>query len=393
MNSASIYLDHSATTPLHPEVLEVMLPYLTEAYGNPGSLHRQGRKARRGIETAREQVAALIGADPTEIVFTGSGTEANNMVVTGLESPSSSRAFSMTCSTMEHHSLLLPFQHAGRRSPTAAPFLPCDRRGVTEVNPESISPSTTLISVMTANNETGMIQPIASLGALCRERGILFHTDAIQAIGKIPVEVGQLPVDAMSLSAHKIQGPKGVGAFYLRNGLRLQPLVRGGPQEGNQRAGTENVAGIVGFGHACQLAQIQLSEGWLEVERLRDHLERSIAERIPDTWLNADSSAERLPHISNVGFAGLEGEAIMRGLDAEGISVSTGSACSSGSLDPSHVLLAMGQSRAQAHAAVRFSLGCQTTRAEMDHVLEVLPGLIERLRSGADDHPRPSPPR
>ena len=358
-----------------------MMPFLNEHHGNPGSLHRAGRIARKAVERAREQAAHLIGADPREILFSGSGTEANNTAIRGLHTQSEKDRSLVFSSTFEHHSVLEAVRHT---NPTAVPSqysLPVTDQGLIDAEPvvSLLRNKPRLASVMLANNEIGTIQPLEAIGQLCQEHGTLLHTDAVQAAGKIPIDVSTLSVDALTISAHKIQGPKGVAALYIRHGGLLNPLIRGGAQETGLRAGTENVAGIVGFGHACQLASENIGSPWESTRKLRDELESELQRVIPDVWING-SAQERLPHITNIAFEGLEGEAVMMALDAEQIAVGTGSACSSGSLNPSHVLLAMGQSHKQAHAAIRISLSQGTTKKETATLIEVLPPIIERLR-------------
>ena len=361
--------------------MDAMRPYLTKHHGNPGSLHRFGRTARRAVEHAREQVATLIGATPEEILFTSSGTEANNTLLTGLHRPSRSLTEDVICSSIEHHSVIDLIQDRRSPDPLQSDLIPVTPQGVAN-DPtlrDRLASGVRLVSLMYANNEIGVLQPIAEMGRLCHEHDVLFHTDAVQALGKIEIDTRLLPLDAMTLSAHKIGGPKGIGAAFVRRETALQPLLRGGAQERHLRAGTENVASIVGFGKACEIAQTDSLSHWKRIRELRDQLANHILETIPSTWVNG-GEVEGLPNILNVGFEGLEGEGIMMALDAEGIAVGTGSACSSGSVDPSHVLLAMGQSHRQAHAAIRFSLGTSTTSREIDHTLDILPALIARLR-------------
>jgi cysteine desulfurase len=362
-------------------VLEAMMPFLNEHHGNPGSLHRAGRITRKAVERAREQVAHFIGADPREILFSGSGTEANNTAIGGLHAQSEKDRSLTSSSTFEHHSVLEAVRHTNSTVARNQNFLPVTDKGLIDIESvvSFLKNKPRLLSVMLANNEIGTIQPIESIGQICHEHGTLLHTDAIQAAGKISINVSTLPVDALTISAHKIQGPKGVAALYIRHGGILNPLIHGGAQESGRRAGTENVAGIVGFGHACQLASENIGSPWESIRRLRDELESQLQRVIPDVWING-LAQERLPHITNIAFGGLEGEAVMMALDAEQIAVGTGSACSSGSLDPSHVLLAMGQSHEQAHAAIRISLSQRTTRKEISTLVEVLPPLIDRLR-------------
>ena len=380
MREPRIYLDHSATTPLHSEVLDAMMPYLTDQFGNPGSLHQEGRKARKAIERAREEVAAFINAEPREIIFTGSGTEANNLIV---RQPLRTEEDSgqVICSAFEHHSVLGAIQGPLPKRPSTEWFLPVSSEGM--INRDAVTSALekkpALISIMLANNEIGTIQPIASIAQECRSRGVWIHSDAVQAAGKIRINVKELQVDALTLSAHKIHGPKGIAVCYVRHGVPIHSLIQGGAQESRRRAGTENVAGIVGFAHACKIAQTVTSDEWARIEQLRNRLESSLLSLIPHSWVNG-AGCPRLPHITNIAFKGLEGERIMMALDAVGISVGTGSACSSGSLDPSHVLLAMGQTHSQAHAAIRISLSHMSTEQEIDAVVEKMPPLIARLR-------------
>ena len=345
----AIYLDHAASTPVRPEVREAMLPWLDGHPGNPTSLHRPGREARRAIDLAREQVAALIHADPREIIFTSGGTEANNLALRGMLKTGGH----LLTTAVEHHSVL----HTAE--------------GRVENFEEHLTDDTALVSVMHANNETGVLQPIEPIAAACRARGIPIHTDAIQSAGKLPIDVTQPPLDLLSLSAHKLNGPKGVGALYVRHGIDLIPQAIGGTQERTRRAGTENVPGIVGLGVACELSQQEMETESARLAQLRDQLEQAILKQIPGSWLNGNCD-HRLPHITNLGFPDTEGEVIMMAVDAKDIAVSTGSACTSGSIDPSHVLLAMGQDYAKAHAAVRFSFGRENTPEEIERVVEAL---------------------
>lgn len=358
------------------------MPHLLDQFGNPGSLHQEGRKARKAVERAREEVADLIHSEPREIVFTGSGSEANNLAIRQLPSARSKRPAPVLCSAFEHHSILSPVQNEKRGAPETHSLLPVTTAGLIdcEALTQTLKAQPSLISVMLANNEVGTLQPIKEIAEVCRARGVILHTDAVQAVGKIPIDVQALQVDALTLSAHKLHGPKGVGACFVRHGLPLGPLIKGGAQEGGRRAGTENVAGIIGFAKACSLAKQTLTSGWTPIESLRNRLESSLLELIPHSWVNG-ATAPRLPHLLNIAFEGLEGERIMMALDAAGIAVGTGSACSSGSLDPSHVLLAMGQSHPQAHAAIRISLSQMTSEQDIERVIETLPRLITRLRT------------
>lgn len=377
MAETIIYLDHAATSPLAPDVLDAMLPWLRDGYGNPGSLHRVGRRARQAVKTAREQVAALIGADPREIVFTSGGTEADNLALAGVPAK---RTGGLVTTATEHHAVL----HTARRLATSkcpVDELPVDRDGLLELDAlrYALDNETALVSIMHGNNETGVLQPVDAIAASCREVCVPFHCDAVQAVGHVPVDVSTWPVDLLSLSAHKLGGPKGIGALFVRRGVDMAPQLTGGGQERKRRAGTENVASIVGFGAACERARKSMATSRARLEGLRERLESGILARVPDALLNG-ARTDRLPHIANIGFAGAEGEGILYGLDAEGICVSTGSACTSGVADPSHVLRAMGQSHVEALGAVRFSLGYDTTEADVDRLLNVLPRVVRELR-------------
>ncbi len=379
-----IYMDHNATTPLREDVLEAMLPYLREEFGNASSLHFFGMQARRVIEGAREQVAAALGAQPREIVFTGCGTESDNQAIKGI-------AFAMRLqrdkgnhiitSQIEHKAVLETCQYLEKQG-FHVTYLPVDEYGM--VNPDDVSQAitdqTVLVSVMFANNEVGTIQPIAKIAQVCREKQVYFHTDAVQAVGKLPIDVNELGIDLLSLSAHKFYGPKGVGALYVRKGVKPDSLLHGGHQERGRRAATENVASIVGLRKALEL---RLDEMEAEAERLtamRDRLCAGITERIDYVHLNGHPT-ERLPGTLDMGFEYIEGEGIIMGLDIAGVAVSSGSACTSASLEPSHVLLAMGVEPALAQGSIRFSLGRGNTDADADYVLEKLPPIIERLRA------------
>ena len=357
------------------------MPFLADQHGNPGSLHRAGRVARKAVEQARSQVASLIHAEPREILFTGSGTEANNLILTGLHSPSEPQRSLPLCSAIEHHSVLDPTRNARAKQQQSEAFLPVNSIGLIEPEAlaEAFSSKPRLVSVMFANNEIGTIQPLDAIIERSHQAGILVHTDAVQAVGKIPIDVRHLAIDALTISAHKIHGPKGIGACFVKHGVGIRPMMRGGAQENGRRAGTENVAGIVGFGTAAALASRQLHD-WRHVATLRDQLESTLINSIPRSWING-AQGPRLPHISNIAFRGIEGEPVMLALDAEGIAVGTGAACSSGSLDPSHVLLAMGQSYEEAHAAIRISLSQNTSEEELQSLCHKLPPIIERLRT------------
>lgn len=376
-----VYLDCAATTPMRDEVLEAMLPYFKAKFGNPSSIHWFGQAARGAIEEARERVAALIGGRCEEIVFTSGGTEADNFAVKGIAYANERKGNHIITSSIEHHAVLESCQFLEKRGSTVT-YLPVDKYGM--VYPEAvraaITEKTVLITVMHASNEVGTIQPIAEIGKIARERGIPFHTDAVQTAGHIPVNVDELGVDLMSLSGHKLYGPKGIGALYIRKGTKLVSFIHGGEQERRRRASTENVPGIVGFGRAAELA---LSELGREVERLtslRTQLIEGLFERIDRLSLNGHPT-KRLPNNVNIGVEFIEGESILVNLDLESIAASTGSACSSSSLEPSHVLLALGLPHEIAHGSLRFSMGLYTTEGDIGRVLEVLPPIVARLRA------------
>jgi cysteine desulfurase len=376
-----IYLDYNATTPLRSEVLEAMLPYLQTHFGNPSSVHTFGRQAKQGLETAREQVAALIHSRPTEILFTSGGTESNNFALGGVLRPTRDRGAHVVTTAIEHSSILEPLESLTSEGITITqiPVTP-EGRVEAEALATAIRPDTVLISIALANHEIGTIQSIAQLSQVAKERKVLFHTDAVQAAGKIPIDVDALGVDLLSLSAHKIYGPKGIGALYVRKGTHLAPLLSGGPQEREKRAGTENVAAAVGFGTAAILAAQELETNAAHCLSLTRKLRDSVLSRIPGTYSNSPLT-EGLANTINIGFSNTTGEGLMMGLDLAGIAVSTGSACAAGSLEPSHVLLALGRDTEEAKSALRFSVGRHTTEADIDRVLEVLPKVVERVRA------------
>lgn len=376
-----VYLDHNATTPLDPRVLEAMLPYLKEFYGNPSSVHEFGRTTRKAVEKARGEVASLVSAgDEQEIVFTSGGTESDNHAVRGVVHALQNKRNHIITSSIEHHAVYNLCKFLEKNSAKAT-YLPVDEYGVVDMEAlkKSVTDKTVLISIMWANNEVGTIEPIEEIAAFAKEKGIIFHTDAVQAAGKIPINLGTSGISLASVSAHKIYGPKGVGALYIRKGTKISPLIIGGHHERNRRAGTENVAGIVGFGEAARLAKKELEKESAYLTGLVDYLYEGIKKRVPDVRLNGHPK-NRLPNTLNVGFRYIEGESIVLNLDMEGIAVSTGSACTSGSLEPSHVLTAMGIDPAETQGSVRFSLGKGNTKEDIDYVLEVLPPIIERLR-------------
>ena len=375
-----IYMDHAATTPLSPAVLEKMLPWWTERYGNPSSVHGTGREARRAVDQARRQVAEAIGAQPREIYFTSGGTESDNWVLTGTALALRGRGNHIITSSIEHHAVLRPCEWLETQG-FRVTYLPVDGDG--RVDPEeaerAVTDQTILLSVMTANNEVGTVQPVAALGEMARRRGILFHTDAVQAAGTLPLDVHALGVDFLSLSAHKFYGPKGVGALYVRQGTRLNPLIRGGEQERGLRAGTENVAGIVGLGEALRLALEGREAEEANIRGLRDRLIRTVLERIPGSRLNGHPT-ERLPGNCNFSFDGVEGEALLLRLDLAGIAASGGSACTAGSQEPSHVLRAMGRTETEAAGSLRLTLGRENTAQEIDETAEALAAIVQDLR-------------
>ncbi|MEC4684185.1 MAG: cysteine desulfurase NifS [Nitrospirota bacterium] len=375
-----IYLDNNATTAIAPEVLEEMSPYLRDLYGNPSSMHTFGGQVRRKIEEARARVAALIGAEADEIVFTSCGTESDNTAVMSAVETYPYRRHVIT-TRVEHPAVLNFAKHLARKG-FRVTFLPVDKFGRLDMEAFSgaLDDDTAIVSIMYANNETGVIFPIPRLGELLRERKILFHTDAVQAVGKVPINVRELPVDMLSLSGHKLHAPKGVGALYVRKGTRFYPYIIGGHQERGRRAGTENVASIIGLGRACELAMETLDKEAEYLGRLRDKLERSLLERCPDALVNGDTE-HRLPNTTNISFQYVEGEAILLRLNEYGICASSGSACTSGSLQPSHVLRAMGVPFTAIHGSVRFSLSRYNTEAEIDRVIETVPSVIKELRA------------
>ncbi len=376
-----VYLDNAATTALSPKVLEKMMPYLTDIYGNASSPHSFGQTARIGVEHAREQVARAINADPSEIVFTGCGTESDNTVLFGVAERYAKKGDHIITTNVEHHAILHSCAELEKKG-IKVTYLPVDKDGL--VTPEqvrdAITDKTILVSVMFANNEVGTIMPIPEIAAVCHEKGVLFHTDAVQAAGHVPVDVKAMGIDMLSISGHKFHGPKGVGVLYERKGIRLPSYIIGGEQEKGRRAGTENVAGIVGLGEALELAVTNMSETSARMTRMRDRLIEGIEATIPEVKLNGHRT-KRLPNNVNFSIKYIEGESILLMLDMAGIAASSGSACTSGSLDPSHVLLALGLTHEVAHGSVRMTLGDDTTDEDIDYVLETLPKVAHRLRA------------
>lgn len=375
-----IYLDYNATTPIDKQVLEKMTPYLKDFYSNPSSVYRFAQESKRAIENARFYVADLICADPEEVIFTSGGTEADNFAIKGRAFFYQDKGNHIITSKIEHHAVLKSCEFL-KKIGFEITYLDVDKYGIIDLNQleESIRNDTVLVSIMYANNEVGSIQPIKNISKICNKNGIIFHTDAVQALGKIDISVKDLNVDLLSISSHKIYGPKGVGALYVKKGVKLIPLHHGGGQERNMRAGTENVPGIVGFGEACRISKEELKEQEKKIRLLRDKLEEGIKQKIPDIKVNGHHD-KRLYNTLNICFKYIEGESILINLDFEGICTSSGSACTSGSLEPSHVLLSMGIPHELSHGSLRFSLGKFNTMRDIDRVLEVLPLIIEKLR-------------
>lgn len=379
----NVYLDYAATTPTDPEVLEVMKPYFTDLFGNPSSIYSFASKSRTAIEKAREQVAKAINALPEEIFFTGSGTEADNWALKGAMERLRNRGNHLVTTQIEHHAILHTGQYLEKVEGADVTYLPVDPEGRVRVDDlkAAVTDRTVLVSVMFANNEVGTIEPVKAIGEFCREKGILFHTDAVQAAAQLDIDVKNMCIDMLSMSAHKMYGPKGVGALYLRKGIRLENFVHGGGQEKGHRASTENIAGIVGMGFAIEKMKKRLPEDKPRISALRDRLIHGVMASIPHAKLNGASGDERLPNNTNFSFIGIEGETLLLDLDAKGVYASTGSACSSGSLDPSHVLMALGLSHEQAHGSLRMTLGRGTTEEQIDYVLDVLPKIVANRRA------------
>lgn len=376
-----VYFDHSATTPVHPAVAREMIPYITENFGNPSSMHFFGRAAKKAVEEAREKVALSIGAKPEEIVFTAGGTESDNMAIKGAAYANRNKGNHIITSAVEHHAVLDTCRALEKDGFTVT-FLPVDGCGM--VSPESVAEAITdktiLISIMHANNEVGTIMPVPEIGQLAREKGILFHTDAVQSMGKIPVNVDDLQVDFLSISGHKIYAPKGIGALYIRQGAQWQPVSHGGGQENNRRPGTENVPGIVALGKAIELAVADMEKESARLARLRDRIINGVMEKIPYAHLNGHPK-KRIPNHVNFSFEFIEGEALLLNLDMRGVAASSGSACTAGSGQASYVLLAMGIPNEVARGSLRLTLGRDNTEEDVDYLLEVLPPIVEKLRS------------
>jgi len=376
-----IYLDYAATTPTHPLVLKAMLPWFTDGFGNPSSIHSFGQESKGAGEEAREKVAGLVGAKSDEIVFTGSGTEADNFAIKGVAYAKEHKGKHIITTAIEHHAVIEPCKFLEKRG-FKVTYLSVDRDGLVDLEEveKAITDETILISVMHANNEIGTIEPIQEIARIAKDREICFHTDAVQTVGHLPVDVDELKVDLVSISAHKFCGPKGVGALYIRKGTRIVPFMHGGEQEHGRRASTQNVPGIVGFGRACQLAQQEMGQEKERLETLRDKLINGILNRIDHVHLNGHPT-QRLPNNVNISLEFVEGESILLNLDLMSIAASTGSACSSSVLEASHVLLALGLPHESAHSSLRLSLGQETTEKDVDYVLEKLPQIVKKLRA------------
>jgi cysteine desulfurase len=390
-----VYLDFNATTPVEPEVLDAMLPYFSKEFGNAASIHTPGQRSRGAVETAREQVAALIGSRPQEIVFTSGGTESDNHAIFGIVSSSFTSFTSSTSLTssssltspphiittaIEHEAVLNTCQ-ALEKEGVRVTYLPTDRDGLIDLDElqRAINPETVLITIMHANNELGTVQPLEEIGRIAKAADVYFHTDAVQSAGKVPIDVGILQLDLLSLSGHKLYAPKGIGALYVRGGTRLRQLLYGGHHQRGFRPGTENVAGIVGLGKAAEIARKSLAEDAQRVSALRDKLQQGLLSRVPQSRVNG-GSAPRTPNTTNLVFPGVEGEALLIALDLKGLACSTGAACSSGAVEPSHVLTAIGLPPEEARASLRFSLGRHTTSADIDFALNVVPAAVAQLR-------------
>lgn len=375
-----IYFDHAATTQVKPEVLQAMLPFFTQNYGNPSSIYQFAQTSKRAVEESRETIAKILGAQPQEIFFTSGGTESDNWAIKGIAESLKDKGNHIITTKIEHHAVLNPCHYLEKHGYEVT-YLDVDNNGL--INPEqvekAIKKSTILISIMYANNEIGTIMPIAEIGKVAKEHGIVFHTDAVQAVGQVPIDVNKHHIDLLSLSGHKFYGPKGIGVLFIRRGIKLPPLLHGGAQERGRRAGTENVPGIVGLAKAMELAYQDLEAKNISIKALRDRLIEGIHDTIPYAQLNGDHQ-QRLPNNANFSFDFVEGESLLLLLDMEGIFASSGSACASGSLDPSHVLLALGLSHEKAHGSIRFTLGEENTMKDVEMLLTKLPAIVQKMR-------------
>jgi len=381
MSIKSVYLDHAATTPVDREVVAAMLPYFTEEYGNAASLHSFGQTARQAVEEARQRIASFIGARAEEIIFTGGGTESDNLALKGVASVLAAKGRHIITSVVEHHAISETCGFLAQEG-FRITYLPVDQYGLVDPDDvrKAITDETIIISIMHANNEIGTIQPIAEIGRIAKDRGICFHTDAVQTLGHLPLNVNDLNIDLLSASAHKLYGPKGVGLLYVRRGTRINPILHGGEQERKRRPSTQNVPGIVGFGKAVEMAKARMQEEGEAITRLRNRFIGEVMDKIEDCRLNGHPEL-RLPNNANVSIEFAEGESLILSLDMEGIACSTGSACSSASLEPSHVLLAIGCTHELAHGSIRFSLGRSTSEEDIDYVMDILPRVVKRLRN------------
>ena len=375
-----IYFDNAATTPIRPEVYDAMRPYIESCYGNPSSVYKLARESKKAIDLARKQVADAINADSGEIFFTGCGSESDNWAIKGVALALKDKGKHIITTNIEHHAILHTCEFLEENGYEVT-YIPVDEYGMVSAEDikKAIRPDTILVSVMTANNEIGTIEPIKEIGAVCREKGVYFHTDAVQAVGHIKIDVKEMNIDLLSLSGHKIGAPKGIGALYIRKGVKIKNLIHGGQQEKGKRAGTENVIGIVALGKAIELAVSEMEDTTERLKYLRDKIINGVLKNIEYSRLNGHPE-ERLPGNVNISFEFIEGESMLLMLDAKGICASSGSACTSGSLDPSHVLLAIGLPHEKAHGSLRISLGYQNTEEEVDKLLEVLPPIVQRLR-------------
>lgn len=376
-----IYFDHNATTPVLDEVFEAMVPFLKDQWGNPSSIHWAGRGTRKAVEDARERVSALLNCAPLELIFTSSGTEGDNHAIKGLAYAQKNKGNHIITTKVEHPAVLSTCKHLQKEG-FEVTYLDVDKDGLIDLDEltKAITPKTILISVMFANNETGVLFPIKEIGRIAKEKGVAFHTDAVQAAGKIKIDVADLNVDLLTISGHKLYGPKGVGALFIKRGTRLVPIIHGGHQERNRRGGTENVPGIVAMGKAAEIAMRDMDKETEHLQTLKERLEKGMIEKIPHIKVNGHPD-KRLPNTSNISFEFVEGESLLLNLDMKGIAASSGSACTSGSLEPSHVLVSMGLSHELSHGSVRFSLGKSNTVEEIDYLLEIMPPIVERMRS------------
>ena len=376
-----IYLDNAATTRTAQEVVDAMLPYFTESYGNPSSIYELGQRSKEAITKAREEIARVIGAKPEEIYFTGGGSEADNWAIKAAYEAYKNKGNHIITSKIEHHAVLHTCQYLEKQGARVT-YLDVDENGMIDLDQlqKAITPETILITIMFANNEIGTIEPVKEIGMIAKEHGILFHTDAVQAFGQVPIHVDELNIDMLSSSAHKINGPKGIGCLYIRKGVKIRSFIHGGAQERKRRAGTENVPGIVGYGVAARMAAESMEERTKKEQELRDYFIRQVLEEVPYTRLNGDP-VKRLPNNANFSFRFIEGESLLIMLDMKGIAGSSGSACTSGSLDPSHVLLAIGLPHETAHGSLRLTLGADTTKEDLDYTLEQIKEIVAKLRN------------